>query len=98
MATYALREAVNLTSNIIDPEVDELAAAGFDGSAVRQRLVLLGLRNRRSAWSASTRLLSLSPGSTPHDQLIRLLCRPGVVGAHINEEFIKQPPVDVLKD
>jgi flavin reductase (DIM6/NTAB) family NADH-FMN oxidoreductase RutF len=95
MATWDLREEVNLTSRSVDPEVDEAAMAGLE--MVPSRIVK-PQRVARSPCQLECRLYSsvVLPGRTPAQSHAVIIGR--VVGIHIRDDVIgADGKLDVLK-
>src|SRR5262249_30020117 len=94
-ATWALREAVNITSQSVGPEVDETKLAGLEMIPSR-----LGkpLRGAASPVHLGCRLQTgvALPGRTPEQGRHRVLGR--VVGVHIRDDALtKDGKLDVVK-
>jgi flavin reductase (DIM6/NTAB) family NADH-FMN oxidoreductase RutF len=95
MATYELRDAINITSQFLSPDIDEAALAGLD--MVPSRIVMPP-RVAASPVHLECRFhCSLAlPGSAP-DQVHHVVVGR-VVGIHIRDDVITSDgKVDVLK-
>jgi len=95
MAPYSLREAVHLTSQITDPEVDEMLAAGLTpapGRYVKAPLVAECPISIECRYYTTLVLPGHEWKSTHHVVIGRVL------GVHIKDEFIgADGKVDILK-
>jgi len=95
MATYELREAVNITSQFVAPDVDEAALAGLKmlpSRTVRPPRVAASPVHLECRFHSSLVLPGNSPDQAAHIVIGR------VVGIHISDEVITPDgKLDVLK-
>lgn len=95
MAPYALREAVHMTAQITDPDVDEMKAAGLTpvpGRLVKAPLVAESPISIECKYYTTLVLPGHDWKSTHHVVVGR------VVGVHIKDEYIGEDgKVDILK-
>lgn len=95
MATYELREAVNITSQLVDPEIDEAALAGLEmipSRIVKPRRVAASPVNLECRFHSSVVL----PGNAP-DQVHHVVIGR-VVGVHVRDDaLMADGRLDILK-
>ncbi len=95
MATYDLREEVNVSSNFVGPEVDEMAIAGLTpapSQMVKPPRVAESPVHMECRWFTTLTLPADNPGHNSN------LVIGKVVGIHVKDDFLTdEGKVDVLK-
>jgi flavin reductase (DIM6/NTAB) family NADH-FMN oxidoreductase RutF len=94
MATYALRDKVNLSSAHVPPDVDELAMCGLTPAPcnlVKPPRVLESPVNMECKYHCTLTLPANSPGGVHHVVVGQ------VIGIHINDDAITDGRLDWLK-
>ncbi len=92
MATYALRDQVDLTAQILDSDVDEMKAAGLTPAPCR-RLATPRLAESPISWECVYVQTVVLPGLTPETDHHLVIGR--VVGVHIDDAVIRDGKVDI---